>query len=123
MAGVLPGVEAARRRRFHQSNARDGGAADSRRSSFCLYATNNQEFHFSSHSSVEGNPITQAVCDDEMLDAAVREAKERLDRRLQRTSFKSRKHKGREAEGKLKSEGNLQKTLYRFISKSGYQSC
>ncbi|KAH6794355.1 hypothetical protein C2S52_004832 [Perilla frutescens var. hirtella] len=114
MAGVLPGVEAARRRRFHQSNSKDGGATVSRRSSFSLYAINNQEFHFSSHSSLERDPVSRAVCDDEMLDAAVREAKKRLDQRLQQTSFKSqtrRKLKGREAEGKLKSQGNLQKNF------------
>ncbi|OMO80399.1 E3 ubiquitin-protein ligase arkadia-like isoform 1 [Corchorus olitorius] len=52
MAGMLPGVECARRRRFHQS----GGSSDSpttaaigltRRSSFCLYASNHETHHSS----------------------------------------------------------------------------
>lgn len=56
MAGMLPGVECARRRRFHQS----GGWSDSpgtaghgctRRSSFCLYASSH-ESHLSSSSLV-----------------------------------------------------------------------
>ncbi|GMN47494.1 hypothetical protein TIFTF001_016671 [Ficus carica] len=50
MAGMLPGVECARRRRFHQS----GGSSDcltapayggTRRPSFCLYTSNNEKTH------------------------------------------------------------------------------
>lgn len=52
MAGMLPGVEAARRRGFHRSHTNTDGATASRRPSFCLYVTNNHEFHFSSHSSL-----------------------------------------------------------------------
>lgn len=49
MAGMLPGVEAARIRRIHQNNLNNGGSA--RRSSFSLYATNYQEFHVTSSPS------------------------------------------------------------------------
>ncbi|XWS27128.1 hypothetical protein CRYUN_Cryun26dG0089500 [Craigia yunnanensis] len=85
MAGMLPGVECARRRRFHQS----GGSSDSpsvasigltRRSSFCLY-TSNHETHHSSVSSQQRSISIQAY-QDEKLGGVAREAKERLHERL-----------------------------------------
>ncbi|XP_022730703.1 probable E3 ubiquitin-protein ligase RHY1A [Durio zibethinus] len=85
MAGMLPGVECARRRRFHQS----GGSSDSpsvaaigstRRSSFCLY-TSNHDTHHSSVSSQQRSILFQAY-QDEKLGGVAREAKERLDERL-----------------------------------------
>ncbi|KAK4414963.1 hypothetical protein Salat_2603300 [Sesamum alatum] len=94
MAGTLPGVEAARRRRFHQksnlcyngpdrhfSPAMSGyGGSFTRRPSFCLYATNH-EFRLCSNLR---NPIlSQVSWDDSRLGAEAREAKKRLDERLQ----------------------------------------
>uniref|UniRef100_A0A5B7A2X9 Putative E3 ubiquitin-protein ligase arkadia-like n=1 Tax=Davidia involucrata TaxID=16924 RepID=A0A5B7A2X9_DAVIN len=101
MAGMLPGVECARRRRFHQS----GGWSDSpptsghgltRRSSFCLY-TSNHESHLSSSSSSsklvqQGSTIRQAY-QDEKLGGVAREAKERLDERLKPQSKSETKRK------------------------------
>ncbi|MBA0603469.1 hypothetical protein Gorai_003612, partial [Gossypium raimondii] len=82
MAGMLAGVECARRRRFHQS----GGSSDSvlgftRRPSFCLYTSNHESLHSSVFSQrrvlIEGYED-----DDEKLGEVAREAKERLDERL-----------------------------------------
>lgn len=56
MAGMLPGVECARRRRFHHSiNSSDSPSTaaksgSTRRPSFCLY-TSNRDFHLISSSS------------------------------------------------------------------------
>ncbi|GMY35719.1 probable E3 ubiquitin-protein ligase RHY1A [Fagus crenata] len=81
MAGMLPGVECARRRRFHPS----GGLSDSpstpahggtRRSCLSLYPTSN-ETHHTSISLLQ----KQAYPDVELRGVA-REAKERLDQRL-----------------------------------------
>ncbi|KAI3446822.1 hypothetical protein Pfo_003487 [Paulownia fortunei] len=93
MAGMLPGVESARRRRFHNTNLSYGSelspttsGSSTRRSSFCLYATSHE---FISNSSMcigeeQRNPISQqASCDESRLGAAAREAKKRLDERLQ----------------------------------------
>ncbi|KAL0345512.1 UNVERIFIED_CONTAM: hypothetical protein Sradi_4382500 [Sesamum radiatum] len=77
MAGMLPGVEAARRRRFHHSNPIDG-ASTTRRSSFCLYETNySHQLNISPSSSME-----RKAGDEEKLDPTAREAKKRLDHRL-----------------------------------------
>ncbi|XVF34493.1 hypothetical protein REPUB_Repub18cG0063400 [Reevesia pubescens] len=85
MAGMLAGVECARRRRFHQS----GGSSDSpslaavglsRRSSLCLY-TSNHETHHTSVSSQQRGIFLQSY-QDEKLGGVAREAKERLDERL-----------------------------------------
>ncbi|KAE9587618.1 hypothetical protein Lal_00021872 [Lupinus albus] len=85
MAGMIPGVESARRRRFHHS----GGCFDSpsmstnnstRRSSFSLYATNHESF-ISSSSSLQRNMFYQTYPDENMVGAA-REAKERLDEKF-----------------------------------------
>ncbi|XVE63597.1 hypothetical protein DITRI_Ditri07aG0032600 [Diplodiscus trichospermus] len=96
MAGVLPGVEYARRRRFHPS----GGSSDSptaatigstRRPSFCLYTTN-YETHHSSFSS-------QAY-EDEKLGEVAREAKERLDEKLR--SQRKSEHKRQNSKESLR---------------------
>ncbi|CAA2953957.1 probable E3 ubiquitin- ligase RHY1A [Olea europaea subsp. europaea] len=79
MAGMLPGVESARRRRFHSDSPNPSGYNFTRRSSFCLYSSNHETLHSSSSSS--RNPISQAYC-DEKLGAVAREAKKRLDERL-----------------------------------------
>ncbi|XP_050272111.1 uncharacterized protein LOC126715522 isoform X1 [Quercus robur] len=83
MAGMLPGVECARRRRFHQSVA--GGpesvnlAANggTRRSCLSLYPTNN-ETHHTTFSLMQEH---QAYKDVE-LGGVAKEARERLDERL-----------------------------------------
>ncbi|KAK4431812.1 hypothetical protein Salat_0943300 [Sesamum alatum] len=128
MAGMLPGVEAARRRRFHHSNPIDGGAASTRRSSFCLYATNySHQLHLSPSSSMERKAREEVGCEDEKLDATTREAKKRLDHRLQthlRSEFK-RSTNGRETsmyvEGRLKEQADEQTDVHKAVKKSGYQ--
>ncbi|KAH0649827.1 hypothetical protein KY284_029739 [Solanum tuberosum] len=85
MAGMLPGVECARRRRFHQSSgciasSNTTGFSSTRRSSFCLY-TSNHEHPFNSSSSKQRGATSQAY-QDEKLGEAAREAKQRLDDRL-----------------------------------------
>jgi len=66
MAGMLPGVESARRRRVHKS----GGFSDSpsfsshntsRRSSFCLYASNHESRISSSSSTVCSLHLSQQL--------------------------------------------------------------
>ncbi|KAK6248280.1 hypothetical protein QUC31_019845 [Theobroma cacao] len=120
MAGMLPGVECARRRRFHQS----GGASDSpstvpigwtRRSSFCLY-TSNHETHHSSVSSQQRSILNQAN-QDEKLGEVAREAKERLDERLrsQRKSEPKRqnsKESLRCVDGRSMVQGELHKEVF-----------
>ncbi|KAL0337591.1 UNVERIFIED_CONTAM: E3 ubiquitin-protein ligase [Sesamum calycinum] len=87
MAGMLPGVEAARRRRFHKSSLISYGsdlspntsaATFTRRSSFCLYAPTH-DFH--SNSSMRNPASQQQVCDESRLGAAAREAKKRIEPR------------------------------------------
>ncbi|RWV88456.1 hypothetical protein GW17_00049450 [Ensete ventricosum] len=51
MAGMLPGVECARRRGFHLGCPVDSSTS-SRRSSFCLYTTGH-DTHLSSKSTVQ----------------------------------------------------------------------
>ncbi|XP_010265712.1 PREDICTED: probable E3 ubiquitin-protein ligase RHY1A [Nelumbo nucifera] len=85
MAGMLPGVECARRRRFHQGGswAESQGIAGNtrtRRPSFCLY-TSSHETHLVSISSKQITKSNQNLL-DEKLDGVAREAKERLDERL-----------------------------------------
>ncbi len=102
MAGMLPGVECARRRRFHQSS----GSSDSptvaahgctRRSSFCLYTSKHENHHAASSSSSSKRSVSnQAYC-DEKLGGAAREAKERLDERL-RTQRKSESTRNKKKE-------------------------
>ncbi|KAE8654494.1 zinc finger family protein [Hibiscus syriacus] len=116
MAGMLPGVECARRRRFHQS----GGLSDSpsaavigltRRSSFCLYASNH-ETHHTSVSSQQRSISTQTYQDDK-LGVVVREARERLDGRL-RSQRKSqpKRHKSKEITKCVVDQGELQSEVY-----------
>uniref|UniRef100_A0A7N0RG66 RING-type E3 ubiquitin transferase n=1 Tax=Kalanchoe fedtschenkoi TaxID=63787 RepID=A0A7N0RG66_KALFE len=80
MAGTLPGVEAARRRRFHHS-ASDNAASWIRKSSF--------RREFCSATSCPSSSSLRSACyghehhdDDEMLGGVAREAKERLDEKL-----------------------------------------
>ncbi|XP_015893426.2 uncharacterized protein LOC107427551 [Ziziphus jujuba] len=77
MAGILPGVEYARRR--HVGSSTNGCI---RKSSFCLYATQ----HSSSSTSLlkkKKSTMKQACQDDDQkLGIEAREAKERLDQKL-----------------------------------------
>ncbi|XP_073132527.1 uncharacterized protein [Henckelia pumila] len=76
MAGMLPGVEAARRRRFSQTNNSNYGAI----SSLCLYERNHG-FQISSSSLMRSSIGSQEEW-DQSLDTVAREAKKRLDERL-----------------------------------------
>ncbi|KAJ1436974.1 Zinc finger, RING-type [Sesbania bispinosa] len=115
MAGMLPGVECARRRRFHKS----GGCLDSpslsphnstRRSSFCLYASNNES---RLSSSLQRSMLYQAQTDESMVGAA-REAKQRLDDkfRAQRVSENKRQSSIKCVEERRRSLGELQTEVY-----------
>ncbi|KAM1072254.1 hypothetical protein ACFX13_017807 [Malus domestica] len=123
MAGMLPGVESARRRRVRQSGEPPcvGGIHGStRRSCFCLYASNH-ESHHTSTSPLQRSILNQAYM-DEKLGVEAREAKGRLDERL-RTQRKSqlKRHNNSNNKG-LKSVdgggrssvvlGELQKEVY-----------
>ncbi|XP_024016452.1 uncharacterized protein LOC18025874 isoform X2 [Eutrema salsugineum] len=106
MAGMLPGVECARRRRFHGggppidlSNTAAVAAAArhvwTRRPSFSLYTTNN-ESHQAYVSFSERNVRNKSYGEDhndEKLDGAAKEAKERLDERLRNPRKSSGKRK------------------------------
>ncbi|XP_074281228.1 uncharacterized protein LOC141606112 [Silene latifolia] len=80
MAGMLPGVESARRRRCHQTSTPTIGAVvsspSSRRSSFSLF------FPTSSASSLTQQRSRGQHQVDEKLGQVARQAKERLDERL-----------------------------------------
>ncbi|KAF5445778.1 hypothetical protein F2P56_034803 [Juglans regia] len=75
MAGMLPGVECARRRRMIHGSTR-------RSSSLCLYTISHENHHTSSSSSSLKRSLLYKSCNDEELSGAAREAKERLDERL-----------------------------------------
>ncbi|XP_022999563.1 probable E3 ubiquitin-protein ligase RHY1A [Cucurbita maxima] len=90
MAGMLPGVECARRRRFHQSITSSDSPStaaklgSTRRPSFCLY-TSNRDFHITSSSSSsrsQQRSSSNQAYQTEKLGEIAREAKERLDERL-----------------------------------------
>ncbi|XP_050364594.1 probable E3 ubiquitin-protein ligase RHY1A [Argentina anserina] len=103
MAGMLPGVECARRRRVHRSGespslANTNGC--SRRPSFCLYASNH-ETHQTSTFSLQRSKLNQASYTDEKLGVEARVAKDRLDERL-RTQKKSQPKRLISKEGSLR---------------------
>ncbi|KAG2323093.1 hypothetical protein Bca52824_016306 [Brassica carinata] len=122
MAGMLPGVECARRRRFHGgappidlSNTASVAAATghvwTRRPSFSLYTTNH-ESHQAYVSFTERNVRYKSygVDKDEKLVGAAKEAKDRLDERLRNPR---RRQNGKDKvnkleQGKGKSLKNLQ---------------
>ncbi|XP_039118299.1 probable E3 ubiquitin-protein ligase RHY1A [Dioscorea cayenensis subsp. rotundata] len=87
MAGMLPGVECARRRRFHQGGSSDSSMG-SRRSSFCLYTTSHDSHLNSNSNSKQRSGSLNKEFHALALGSIAREAKERLDERLraQRTS-------------------------------------
>ncbi|KAL1326304.1 hypothetical protein HN51_036378 [Arachis hypogaea] len=97
MAGILPGVECARRRRLHQSKGfldltSSSTASSTRRTSFCLYAANHEPLHsFSSSSLLHRSVIYHAQPDLSMVGEA-REARQRLDdkfRSQRKSEYKS----------------------------------
>ncbi|KAG4991056.1 hypothetical protein AAZX31_09G089500 [Glycine max] len=108
MAGMLPGVECARRRRFRRcsdSNSTSlGSHASTRRSSFCLYASNHDQCRLFSSSSLQRSMLYQAHPDENMGGVA-REAKQRLDDkfRAQRMSENKRQNNTKCVEGKRTS--------------------
>ncbi|TVU12308.1 hypothetical protein EJB05_45946 [Eragrostis curvula] len=86
MAGMLPGVECARRRRLRQGAASGDAGGGTRRPSFCLYAAGHGGGHPAGNGGA-GNPAKQRSGVMEMihgwtLDSNAREAKERLDQKL-----------------------------------------
>ncbi|XP_051148926.1 uncharacterized protein LOC127263764 [Andrographis paniculata] len=99
MSGMLPGVEAARRRRTHHRDAKnssDGSSSSSSRrsSASCLYAAKAfEKLHISLTIPYLRQHKKFGDGDDDELDAVAREAKKRLDLRLQ-THFDKRKSKG-----------------------------
>ncbi|XP_010488968.1 PREDICTED: probable E3 ubiquitin-protein ligase RHY1A isoform X1 [Camelina sativa] len=119
MAGMLPGVECARRRRFHggappieSSNtavAATAGHVWTRRPSFSLYTTNHEshQAHVSfSERSVRSKSYGED--NDEKLDGAAKEAKQRLNERLRvprtRQNGKDKGNKPEQVKGKPHGE-------------------
>lgn len=116
MAGMLPGVESARRRRFHgglDSNSTSlSSHVSTRRSTFCLYASNH-ESHLSSSSSLQRSMLYQPHQDENMVGAA-REAKQRLDDkfRSKRMSENKRQNIIKCVEGRRTSLAGLHREVY-----------
>ncbi|GMJ07252.1 hypothetical protein HRI_004394400 [Hibiscus trionum] len=88
MAGMLPGVECARRRRIRPNGGLSGSSTSAavgstRKSALCLYATANE-----SHFGLQKQRSIVEACEDEKLGGTARKAKKRLDEKLrsQRTS-------------------------------------
>ncbi|CAO2047158.1 unnamed protein product [Urochloa humidicola] len=92
MAGMLPGVECARRRRLRQGGSSSAGAAEAppcgtRRPSFCLYGGGHDRAHLGSSAAAASKERSIGVCKEMAarawtLDSNAREAKERLDQKL-----------------------------------------
>ncbi|XP_020206833.1 probable E3 ubiquitin-protein ligase RHY1A isoform X2 [Cajanus cajan] len=117
MAGVLPGVECARKRRIHgclDSNSTSLASHNifTRRSSFCLYASSH-ESRLSSSSSLHRGTLYQTHLDENMVGAA-REARQRLDDkfRSQRMSENKRQNSTKCAEGRGTSVAELHTEVY-----------
>ncbi|KAL3362794.1 hypothetical protein AABB24_012218 [Solanum stoloniferum] len=128
MAGMLPGVECARRRRFHQSSgcidsSNTADFSSTRRSSFCLY-TSNHEHPFNSSSSKQRGATSQAY-QDEKLGEAAREAKQRLDDRLsarwksQNKRSPNNRQPPNQSQEMLDNRPNLQGEVVSGLKKSG----
>ncbi|CAN6239159.1 unnamed protein product [Urochloa humidicola] len=106
MAGMLPGVECARRRRLRQGGSSSAGAAEApcetRRPSFSLYVGGHDRPHLLGSSAAaskerpSGSVCKEMVARARTLDSNAREAKERLDQKLrgQRecAAVKSKRH-------------------------------
>ncbi|KAK9130523.1 hypothetical protein Sjap_011010 [Stephania japonica] len=88
MAGMLPGIECARRRRLHQGGAKARssiGNGRSRHSTLCLYTSNHEQACLNSSCLMQRNINSW---DDSKLDDTAKEAKEKLDERLIRNQWK-----------------------------------
>lgn len=123
MAGMLPGVECARRRRFHQSGDSLGAPAHgwSRKPSFCLYTSSHESYHgsVSSLQKQKQRSVSSQAYEDEKLGGVAREAKERLDERLRLQKKKraeTTRHKStgnlRDVDGRSMVLGELQMEVY-----------
>ncbi|KAI3900971.1 hypothetical protein MKW92_022563 [Papaver armeniacum] len=101
MAGILPGVECARRRRFHQTDSYSSVIGTNcsndrtRRYSFCLYTSSSNDTH-PNYSSSASSSLKRSISNhqktleqDEKLEGGVREAKERLHEKLRSRSYSS----------------------------------
>ncbi|XP_074569873.1 putative E3 ubiquitin-protein ligase RHY1A [Curcuma longa] len=110
MAGMLPGVEYARRRRLHLRGTSTG---TTRRSSFSLYTTGHEKHPSSGFTK---RSILNQELRDEALGHVAREAKERLDDRLQirrHNSVGSMKQSRNEKQGEQhKIPGNVQREVF-----------
>ncbi|KAK1269992.1 hypothetical protein QJS04_geneDACA005342 [Acorus gramineus] len=123
MAGMLPGVECARRRRFHQGGSADPlagvGICRTRRSSFCLYTSNYDTIHVTSNT--QRNTLSQSLHDGQLEDVA-REAKERLDERIKKKRYNNtgsliRPKKEEGGQGKRIILANVDRDI--FVAKKG----
>ncbi|XP_061950753.1 probable E3 ubiquitin-protein ligase RHY1A isoform X2 [Populus nigra] len=121
MAGMLPGVECARRRRFHQSGDSLGAPAHggSRKPSFCLYTSSHESYHGSVSSLQKQRSASSQAYEDEKLGGVARQAKERLDERLRLQKKKraeTTRHKStgnlRDVDGRSMVLGELQMEVY-----------
>lgn len=121
MAGMLPGVECARRRRFHQSGDSLGAPAHgwSRKPSFCLYTSSHESHHGLVSSLQKQRIVSSQAYEDEKLGGVAREAKERLDERLrlQKKKAETTRHKStgnhlRDVDGRSMVLGELQMEVY-----------
>ncbi|KAJ4953274.1 hypothetical protein NE237_030106 [Protea cynaroides] len=109
MAGMLPGVECARRRRFHQGGGGiesqcTAGNGRTRRSAFCLYTRNHETHLSSSFSSLQRNTTNQSF-QDEKLGGVAREAKERLNERLRTPKKPEIKRQSSKESGRCENGG------------------
>ncbi|KAF7154639.1 hypothetical protein RHSIM_Rhsim01G0052400 [Rhododendron simsii] len=112
MAGQLPGVECARRRRFHQSGVGTdlpsaAALGMTRRSIFCLYTTNYQDSHLSSSSSSSLKRNNNHAYQEEKLGGVAGEAKDRLDERLRGAQWKP------ETKRNTRSQQSMRSTIER----------
>ncbi|THU66921.1 hypothetical protein C4D60_Mb05t19270 [Musa balbisiana] len=85
MAGMLPGVDCARRRRFHNGGSVDSLTSGSRRSASPLWTTGHDMHPSSSISMMQSHQqrsIMNKEIHEEALGHTAREARERLDARL-----------------------------------------
>uniref|UniRef100_A0A2P2QMJ8 E3 ubiquitin-protein ligase EL5-like isoform X2 n=1 Tax=Rhizophora mucronata TaxID=61149 RepID=A0A2P2QMJ8_RHIMU len=87
MAGMLPGVEFARRRRLHQGRDSLSAATHgwTRRSPFCLYTSNSENQHASISCPLQRRGLKGGRDEDEELGIRATEAKERLNERLRKS--------------------------------------
>ncbi|KAI3891443.1 hypothetical protein MKX03_020725 [Papaver bracteatum] len=100
MAGILPGVECARRRRFHQTDSYSSvigtnSNGRTRRYSFCVYTSSSNDTH-PNYSSSTSSSLKRSISNqqktleqDEKLEGGVREAKGRLHEKLRSQSYSS----------------------------------